>query len=302
MKKPLWLARLEYLPVLVLLPLLRYLPYRAGLVLARLLGRLFYYLLGNYRNIALRNLALAFGPALSPRQRRQAARGAFSNLLQTLFEFIVLTRFSAADVARFTRVPVGYDDYKTLVRQGRGVIACSIHFSNWYWTVICAAIEGYKVNVVVRPLDNPYLDRLMNRAFARWGINVIARSQVWPAAVAALRRGETLALMIDQNAAVQGCFVPFFGTPAATMRGLAVLGRGTGAAVVCVHDVREGFYHRAVMTPLTGLPEDETVCLLQLHHYFEKIIAGHKDLYFWLHARWKTRPDGETSVYADLRV
>jgi KDO2-lipid IV(A) lauroyltransferase len=301
-KKPVWLARLEYLPVIVLLPLLRYIPYRAGLKLSRMLGMLLYYLLGSYRRIALINLTIAFGRSLPAAQRKAAARGAFINMVQTLFEFVVLARFSAADVARFTRAPAGYDDYKTLVRRGRGVIACSIHFSNWYWTVICAAIEGHKVSVVVRPLDNPYLDRLMNQAFARWGISVIARSKVYPAAVAALRRGETLALMIDQNAAVQGCFVPFFDTPAATMRGLAVLRRGTGAAVVCVHDVREDAYHHAVMTPLDHLPDDEAACLLQLHRYFENVIAGHKELYFWLHARWKTRPAGETSFYPRLPV
>ena len=199
-----------------------------------------------------------------------------------------------------TKTPVGYQEYQTILQRNQGVIVCSVHFSNWYWSVICAAIEGHKVNAVVRALDNPHLDKLMNQAFARWGIAVIPRNKVYPKAITALRRGETLALMIDQNAAIQGCFVPFFGMPAATMRGLVVLKRGTQAEIVCVHDVREGLYHRAVLKPMRNLPDDEQACLLQIHRYFEQVIRQHKGLYFWLHSRWKTRPEGEASVYQQV--
>ncbi|MFO1352271.1 MAG: hypothetical protein U1F68_16995 [Gammaproteobacteria bacterium] len=303
MRKPAWLIWLEYLPVAALLPIVRRIPYRLGLDLCKPLGIILYYLLPRYRRITLANLAIAFGADLSNREAAAIARAAFGHFLQTLYEMVALAHQSPATIARYTLSPIGYAEYQQAVAAGHGVIACSAHLGNWYWTLVCAAAEGYTVNVIVRPLDNPRLDRLMNQLlFERWGIKVIARRRAFPAALAALRRGETLALMIDQNAAIDGCFVSFFGTPAATMRGLPHLMRATGAAVVCTADIREGHHHRALTHWLTNLPVDEQRCLRAINEYFEALIVAHKTCYFWLHPRWKTRPTGEPSLYPGLAV
>lgn len=297
-----WLVWLEYLPARLLLPLVRALPFGLGGALGRATGRLVYLLLPTYRRVAHINLGLAFPDRYTAAERRRLTRAACASLVQTCYEFVALTRLDPTAVAGLTGTPAGYEQYKAAVARGRGVIACSIHLANWYWTVVCAAIEGYKVNVIVRPLDNPRLDALMRQAFERWGIRVIARREVFPAAVAALRRGETVALMVDQNAAVGGRFVPFFGVPAATMRGLYHLRRGTGAAVMAVHDERQGGRHRAVMHELSDLADDEDRCLSQINRYFEGVISAHPEQYLWLHPRWKTRPTGEPSPYPGLRI
>jgi KDO2-lipid IV(A) lauroyltransferase len=300
--KPPWLIWLEYLPARLLLPVIRGLPFAFGSALGRATGQLLYLLLPTYRRVARINLELAFpGRYTGPELRRVVTR-AYASLVQTCYEFVALTRLSPAAVARLTEQPEGYAEYKAAVARGRGVIACSIHLADWYWTVVCAAIEGHKIHVVIRPLDNPRLDALMRQSFDRWGIGVIPRRQVFPAAVAALRRGETVALMVDQNAAVGGRFVPFFGVPAATMRGVFHLRRGTGAAVVAVHDERHGDRHRAVLRELTQLAADENGCLAQINRYFETVVAAHPDQYLWLHPRWKTRPEGEPSLYPGLRI
>ena len=248
------------------------------------------------------NLRIAFGGTLSPKETRQFAQGAFVNMVQTIFEFIMLSRYGREQVAALTEKPEGYDQYQAAVIKGKGVIAVSAHYANWYWPVVCAAIEGYKVHVVVRPLDNPLLDSLMNRAFEHWGIGVIPRNKLLPGAVAALRKGETLALMVDQNAAIHGCFVPFFGVPAATMRGLAALRRGVDAEVVCINDLRIGRRHKVIMSRLQDIPEEECALLRKVNQYFEQIIAENKEQYFWVHPRWKRRPEGESSFYVGLRV
>jgi len=295
--KAFWLIWLEYLPAAALLPLLRRLPHRWGLGLGWLLGSLAWLLLPGYRAVARVNLRIALGPGLSTTERRRITRGAFVNLLQTALEFVVLSRLDWHGVDRLTHPPEGYEAYRAALAQGRGVIACGIHLGNWYWPVVCAAVEGFPVHVVVRPLDNPRLDHLMNRAFAHHGIGVIPRRRVFPRALAVLRRGETLGLMVDQNAAEGGVFVPFFGLPASTMRGLVALRRGTGAEIVCIHDVREAGRHRITMTWLRDLPTEESACLATLHRHIEPLIAHHPTQYLWLHPRWKHRPPGEAPLY-----
>ena len=287
---------------MTLLPLIALIPHRTGLALGQGLGGLLYRLLPNYRRIARANLRIAFGEALSESEASACIKSALGNAVQTFFEFIRLYRMDRDQVIRYTLPPSGYEEYQAAVARGRGVIAVSCHFGNWYWPVICAAMEGYKVNVVVRPLDNPLLDRLMNRSFERWGIRVIPRGRAAAASLAALRRGETLALMVDQNAHLDGRFVPFFGVPASTMQGLTRLRRGTGAEVLAIDSLRLGARHRVRMHWLQSLPEDDDGALLAVHHHFEAIIRNHKSAYFWLHPRWKKRPPGEPDRYPGLRV
>jgi len=295
-RKPGWLVWLEYLPAVLLLPLLRCLPHRAGLALARWLGTLGWLAMPGYRAVARVNLRIACGEHMDNREIRRLTRASFINLLQTAYEFALLARLERHAVARLTHPPEGYEEYRAALARGRGVIACGIHLGNWYWPVVGAALEGFAVHVVVRPLDNPRLDALMNAAFARHGVEVIPRRRVFPRALAVLRRGETLGLMIDQNAAVGGSFVPLFGVPASTMRGLAAL-RRTGAEIVLVHDVRDAGKHRITARWLRELPTDEDACLAALHRQIEPLILRHREQYLWLHPRWKHRPPGEAPLY-----
>lgn len=302
MRKPNWLIWLEYLPVALILPAIALIPHRLGLALSRGLGAMLYRLLGNYRAISRVNLRIAFGDNISEAQAQAYIKAAFVNTVQTFFEFIRLFRMNREQVIRYTPLPDSYAQYTTALARGRGVIAVSAHFGNWYWPVVCAAMEGFKVNVIVRPLDNPRLNGLMNRVFERWGIRVIPRRRAVVAALAALRRGETVALMVDQNAAVDGRFVPFFGVPASTMQGMALLRRGSGAEVVAIHSRRVSSRHHVQMDWLKDLPMDDEAMLTGVNRHFEGIIRAHKADYFWLHPRWKKRPPHEPALYPGLKV
>lgn len=302
MQKTKWITWLEFVPLAALLPLIFLIPYPAGLMMGSQLGNLLYWLMPNYRKIARVNLSIAFGTNLNDSDAAACIKSVFGNTLQTFFEFIRLFRMSREEVIRYTLPPTGYDDYQAAVAMGRGVIVVSFHLGNWYWPVICAAMEGYKVNVIVRPLDNSLLDRLMNRAFERWGIRVIPRGRSAAASLAALRRGETLALMVDTNAQIDGRFAPFFGVPASTLQGLIRFRRGTGAEVMAVHSLRLGSKHQVHMQWLQSLPEDDDEVLRAVHKHFEGIIRDHKSAYFWLHPRWKRRPPGEPNLYPGLKV
>jgi len=302
MKKSKWIIWIEFFPLAVLLPLIFLIPYPVGLEAAGYLGSSLSWFLPNYRKIARVNLKIAFGDGFNEREAAACIRSTFGNIIKTFYEFIRLYRMSREQVIQYTLPPNGYDEYQAAIAQGRGVIAVSFHFGNWYWPVICAAMEGYKVNVIVRPLDNPLLDRLMNRAFERWGIGVIPRGRSAAASLAALRRGETLALMVDTNAQVDGRFVPFFGVPASTLQGLIRFRRGTGAEVLAVHSLRLGSQHQVHLEWLHSLPEDDDEALLLVNKHFEAIIREHKSEYFWLHPRWKRRPPGEPDLYSGLKV
>jgi KDO2-lipid IV(A) lauroyltransferase len=292
----------EYLPAAALVPLVRRLPPRAGAAAARGLGDLAFALTPNYRRIAEVNLRLAFKGAMPPDRVRAIVRGAFRNFARTAFELIHATGLSREQVLRLTDCPDDPAFVATLL-EGRGVVAGAAHFSNWYWPALYCAARGGKVNAIVRPLDNPRLNEAMNAALARWGIAPIPRAEAAEAGAAALRRGEILALMVDQNAAAGGRFVPFFGVPASTMRGVHAFRQATGCHVVVTHHRRldNGRHQVRVSSPLDW-PADEDAALAGVNARVEDIVRLDPSAYFWLHPRWKKRPPGLPTFYEGLKV
>lgn len=291
---------MEVIPLALIAPYIAWVPLTLGLRIAGVSGWALYWVLPHYRRIAHRNLRIAFGDEWSKTQVRICIQATWANAIKTFFEFLRLGIMSREQLLRLTLSPEGYTDYLEAAATGRGVIAVACHLGNWYWPVFRAAAEGHAVHVIVRPLDNPVLDRLMNYIFTRWNIRVIPRGQTAWASLAVLRKGETLAVMADLNAQTDGCFVPFFGVPAATLRGVARLRQGTGAEVVIVDSPRAvGDHHPIRITWLKDPPVLDELLLATIHRHFEGLIREHPGDYFWIQARWRKRPPGEPDIYAD---
>ncbi len=292
----------EYLPAAALARLVRALPPRGGDAAARCLGDLAFALAGNYRRIAEVNVRIAFKGALPPGRVRAIVRGAFRNFARTAYELLRASGLSREDVLRLTDCPDDSAFVATLL-EGRGVVACAAHVSNWYWPALYCAARGGRVSAIVRPLDNPKLNAAMGEALARWGIAPIPRAEAAEAGVAALREGRIVALMVDQNAAAGGRFAPFFGVPASTMRGVHALRQATGCHVVVTHHRRlgAGRHEVRVSRPLEW-PADEDTALAAVNARIEEIVRLDPSSYFWLHPRWKKRPPGLPTFYEGLRV
>jgi KDO2-lipid IV(A) lauroyltransferase len=152
--------------------------------------------------------------------------------------------------------------------------------------------------VVVRPLDNPALDRVAARLRIRSGAELIDKRRALPGVLSALRREWMAAILLDQNASRrEGVFVPFFDVPASTSKGLALLAFKTGAPVVPVFIHREpDGRHRVIVDPVVPLSRtgDRERDLVEATALFTRIIEAKvrrwPEQWFWVHRRWKTRP------------
>jgi KDO2-lipid IV(A) lauroyltransferase len=119
---------------------------------------------------------------------------------------------------------------------------------------------------------------------------------------AAVRHGEALGILIDQNMLLKrAVFVPFFGKLAATTPAPAVVSLRTGCQVLLALLLRrpDGRYATCFEGPFrlqrTAATEAEDIraFTLMLNERFERIVREHPEQWFWLHRRWKTRPPGE---------
>jgi KDO2-lipid IV(A) lauroyltransferase len=260
------------------------------------LGDVAWGLLPARRRIALANLELALGGQLTAAQRRTVARASFRHLGVTALECCRL--FLGAEGAMLDRVRLsGAEHVKAALAEGRGAFYLTAHFGNWELLAAAHALTGFALSVVIRPLDNPYLEALLARGRERGRVRLIAKRAAIRGVQAALARGDCVGVLLDQDAGRQGVFVPFFGRPASTSRSLAVLALKTGAPVVPAFIRRlPGGEHEVTLEPAiplarTGrLDEDVAVNTARFTAAIERHVRAAPEQWFWVHRRWKTRP------------
>ncbi len=243
------------------------------------------------RGRASRNLAMVCRD-WPPHRRALIVKGMFLHLGLSLVEAVRLS--TSARVSATACAPVrGLDILDQAYRRGRGVVAATGHLGNWEVLAACFADLGYPVHVVARRHPNPRLNEFIVSLREGYGVRVLDRDRDTRAMVRALRRGEIVALLVDQDTKVQSEVLPFLGLPARTPVGHARLAVHTGAALIVLTIRRDSGRHvvtvwEEVLAP-ASLPEDERVRLMALrcNEILGNAILEAPEQWVWLHRRWR---------------
>ncbi len=250
------------------------------------------------RRTALRNLELAY-PAMAPAERERIVEGVFHSIARLLVVFARLPRIGAGNLKRWIRCE-GMEHFAEAKKRGRGVLFATAHLGNWELSAFAHALMAEPMHVVVRPLDNPLLDRLVERRRTLTGNRVIAKREFARPILAALRRNEAVGVLIDQNTTPEhGVFVDFFGVPACAGTGFARLAAHSGAPIVPGFAVWSDTERRYVLRfyPPVEITGDAARDTARLQGVLEGVVREYPDQWLWVHRRWKTRPPGEAPLY-----
>jgi Kdo2-lipid IVA lauroyltransferase/acyltransferase len=290
--------RVEYAVAVVALKSLEWAPLptaqRLGCAYAGLLDRA----IPRLRRVALRNLELAL-PETSAAARARIAGGVFRSIGRILVAFARFPSIGPANIGRWIRYE-GFEHYERALARGHGVLFATAHLGNWELSAFAHALLAAPMQVLVRPLDNPLIDALVERRRGLSGNQVVSKKDFARAILKALKANQAVGILIDQNAAPEnGVFVDFFGTPACATSGLAKLAARSGAAVIpgfALWSEEEGRYVLKFYPPLpmTGDVARDTQAL---QSQLEAVIRAHPDQWLWIHQRWKTRPPGQPPIY-----
>jgi Kdo2-lipid IVA lauroyltransferase/acyltransferase len=267
---------------------------RVVLALGDLAGRAAW-ALGLRKRVALEGLRRAF-PDRSEAERRAIARAAYRQLGRSLAEIALSSRVPDADLEDLVRFD-GWDRYEAARARGRGVVVAVAHFGNWELLARACARRGVPLTAITRALRGRFNERLL-AARRAGGMRELPDKGSAGAALQLLRRGETLAVVVDQNMRPsRGIFVDFFGTPACTTPAAAVLALRAGAPLLAAFPVRaaDGTHTVRVEGPFApppGLRGQRAVRALtqEVTSAVERAVRTHPDHWFWVHRRWKTRP------------
>ncbi|MDE2058952.1 MAG: lysophospholipid acyltransferase family protein [candidate division NC10 bacterium] len=301
-------AYLEYLLVVGLAKGLFHLPSSLAYSIGEGLGSVLYRVDHKHRLIAQENLRRAFNGELSSREIAKLTRLTFINLGRTVVETCRILKIDRENFREFIRIE-GYEHFQQAKRRGKGIIYITAHLGSWELLPLASALMGEPLSIVTRPLDNPYLDRVITRLRTAWGTRVLAKKLVMPGLVQALLRGESVGILMDQNITwKEGVFVDFFGMPACTAFAPALLALRTDASVLPAAIVRCGRDHHTILVeqeiPLirTGrLRADVVANTASFTRAIEALIRREPAQWLWVHRRWKTQPRAERQV-SDFQV
>ncbi len=252
---------------------------------------------GRHRRIARRNLEIAF-PHFGAEEKKRIIRAVFRNLGRVFAELFFIPRFTPENLSRYVAFE-GREHLEKALKKGKGVLFLTAHFGNWEWMAAAFPMfSGRNCHVVVRPLDNGFLNGIVDLLRTWTGNRTVPKEKGMGRILRVLKEGGIVGVLLDQNMDWrEGVFVDFFGEEACTNTGMALLAMKTGAAVLPVFNIRqEDGHYRAVIEPEVQLflCGDKALDAQKNTQIFTKIIEryirDYPDQWLWVHQRWKTRP------------
>ena len=252
------------------------------------LGLLAYRLDKKHRSRAESNLRLAF-PERDEAWATETARASFLHFGRLAADLMRSPARTDAEVLATMAVSADAERRFEEV-QGRGAIFCTGHLGNWERAAHWVTAHGFKLSVVMRHMNQPVLQERVESLRRAAGIDLLSRGDAAMGMMRKLRRGEFVAVLPDQNA--DDAFVPFFGRPAGTVIGPAVMAKRTGAVILPGFVLRTGpGRYRLRVDEFLDLATSALDPAEAMAWYYERLEAAVREApeqYLWMHDRWKS--------------
>ncbi|RRA50204.1 lipid A biosynthesis acyltransferase [Acidipila sp. EB88] len=296
--------RLEYWFVRCLIGAMGALPRRLARTCGAVLGGVALRTLPRLRRTGEQNLVLAY-PECGAAWRAGVLRKVYRSLGWQLAEFCQMASYSAEQASAFIRYE-GFEHFAQAEARGKGVLIVTGHLGAWELSSFFHSLMGHPMSMVIRRLDNPYVDHFVNRVRCMHGNSVLHKDDFARGLLAATRAGRSIGILMDTNMTPpQGVFVPFFGHLACTPAGLARIALKTGAAVLpgflLWHEDESKYvlhFYPEIEMADTGNAEADALCnTARCTAAIEAAIRAYPEQWLWVHRRWKTRPAGEAPIY-----
>lgn len=285
-----------YLIVLLFMKTLRTLPRLAALKFMRGMARLLSPLAIGPRRRIIGHLSACFGREKSEAEIRTLAEGVFIHFATAAADMIRMPQLIWDDLNRLV-TPKGTEHLDRAFKTGQGMILVTCHFGNWEVLGAWLAQNGYPMKVVGTTMFDPRLDRILVDIRNSAGYTNIARGKGTREIIRTVKNGEAVGMLIDQDTKSQGVFVNFFGKPAHTPSGPAVLARRLDVPIIPIFMYldQELNYQLECQPPLELVRTDNeesdiTVNTQKISDAYEAMIRRHPEQWVWMHKRWKTQP------------
>lgn len=292
-----WIDYTVYLLVRLLISVVQALRIETCQVGARLLAMLFSNVLNVRGQVTAENLRQAY-PDLEPEERERLALAMWEHLFLMVTEIAHARRkIHITNWHQYIRFQGGRRTAQILL-EDRPTIVVSGHYGNFELAGYFLGLFGFATYTIARPLDNPYLDRFLNRFRATTGQYVLPTDGSGKRISLLLQRGVVLGLLGDQHALRQACWVKFFGRPASAHKAVAVFSHTADAPLLVTGARRldRPLHYETILEAVADPrdPEFASMSIKDLTQWYtdhlQAIINRAPEQYWWLHRRWKGEP------------
>ena len=291
----------EYLLVLFLFGLVNMVPYRFLHSYSGFLMIPFWPILGGARERIYNNISW-YWPNKSEKEKKKFVR---KNLIYTIRVSLEVFQVWKFRDPKFMQKYMHIKNEQTLdifTKRTSGIVGVEGHFGNWEIPILLYHLHGVEIAFSAKHMKNPFVDRMLENRRKKYGGKIIYLDQSGQF-IRELVKKNVVGLVADQDAGRNGVFVNFLGKKASTFTGPATLAYTTGTPVVlatCVY-LGKGHYEMELMPVLPPVNKND---YKSKDDAIEKItqawsnalaeqIKKYPDQYFWIHRRWKTRPEDE---------
>lgn len=270
------------------------LPMKIAVASGRGLGKLLCYSWASRRKVALKNITEARdrGALSLSEPPEQLVLKCFQNIGVSFVELVkIYYGFGDKILERITFR--GLENFDRVKATGRGVIMITAHAGNWELMALkCARVLG-RTGIVARPLNNPFLNRVLEKSRVRFGNEVIYKRGALKQLFRWLKKGENVGILMDQAVVSdEGIVMDFLGRGAWTTKMPVLLARRTGAALLPVFIRRtEKGHHEITIHPEVDIRGTDELVLKRLNGAIEEHVKENPSEWLWLHRRWKRVPE-----------
>lgn len=288
----------EYLLILTISKLAFLLPRKLVLLLGHFFGIIIYLLDRRRKKTGLANLQLAFDESLTLKERKEIIKRAYIKMGQAALDVFLFPRFTKKSIGKIIHYE-GLEHIKKAYALRKGVFLFSAHFGNWELVAHMQGHLGLPLNLVTRPMDNPYIENMAQKYRTLSGNGIIHKKDAVKGMLKTISQGGGVAIVIDQNVREgPNVFVNFFGHLASTTPSLALLALKTKATIIPVFSLLldDGtykiIYEREVRLPNSGDRQRDVQTLTQhCTTIIEEYVRKYPHLWMWMHQRWRTKPN-----------
>lgn len=280
-------------------------PLKVSMAIGRGFGRAISRLIPKLRKSASRNLEIAM-PDISAKEKDRIISGTFGSLGRHLGFVSHFPKFKHDDIRELVDLVGRAENFDPAFAEGRGILFFTGHFGSWEVFNLLPPAFGYEMHILVRRIDNPYVEEFADSLRTRFGSVTLGKRGSIRKMYDVLEEGKLLGILADLNAQLHdGVFVDFFGVPASTTKSIAKIALRSGTVVMPAFAVWEEEKQKYVVyleppidfEPTGDADADVYELTKKITEKVEEFVRRYPDQWLWIHKRWKTRPKGEEDLY-----
>jgi KDO2-lipid IV(A) lauroyltransferase len=245
-------------------------------------------------NRATNNMRQVLGPHADPGEARRLTRAAFANYARYMVDIVRMPHLKSRELIDNIRVD-GWEHVEAAYEYGKGVVFATGHIGNWDMAGAAFAARGRPVSALVETLKPARWNERVQRTRNAAGVKAIPIENGPRAMLAALRKQEGLAVLVDRPLESDGVPVKFFGRETRVPGGAATLALRTGSPVVPAALVRDPYgrgYLAHIGPPIVGQKGDDASAVMQgIMSWLEGIIRRYPDQWFMFRQMWPSNAE-----------